>query len=293
MYYRLGHCEPQVKEGDTVKKGQQVATNGTGNGQWAAHCHFDIFKEKPSAWTNFVVGWTKEQVEAVYADPRGLEKTVMPTFDHYGYEWLQDAYYSGKHAFHSGIDLNGKGSGDADLGDPLCSPVDGVVVFVHQGTDSNGGWGDMVVIEESTKKETMKKDFVEQVAMSCGKSKDFFGDNINEKEQDDATKRLKEYREEQEQALTESDGKVSTLTSENSTLSSENSTLKASVKTLTTERDSYKEQVEEIISGKGTTSIIDSETQSETNKTSVLVSIDDFTISQLAGAFFRKIISFK
>ena len=286
MYYRLGHCEPQVKEGDIVKKGQQVATNGTGNGQWPAHCHFDIFKEKPSAWTNFVVGWTKEQVEAVYADPRGLEKTVMPTFDHYGYEWLQDAYYSGKHAFHSGIDLNGKGSGDADLGDPLCSPVDGTVVHVHKGTDSNGGWGDMVVIEESiVKDETMNKDFVEQVALSCGKDKDFFGENINEKEQDDATERLKTYREDQEQALSESESKVSTLTSENSTL-------KASVSTLTTARDSYKAQVDELKKELSSVSSEETKTSDESEVATKSVSIDDFTISQLAGAFFRKIIKF-
>lgn len=283
MYYRLGHCEPQVKEGDIVKKGQQVATNGTGNGQWAAHCHFDIFKEKPSAWTNYVIGWTKEQVEAVYADPRGLEKVVLPLFDHLGYGWLQDADYSGKHAFHSGLDLNGKGSGDADLGDPLCSPVDGVVVFVHNGTDSNGGWGDMVVIEESiVKDESMNKDFVEQVALSCGKSKDFFGDNINEKEQEDAIDRLKKYREEQEQALTTSEGKVSTLTTENVTLNT-------SVNTLTTERDQYKAQVV----GLANKLSEEQEKNSDSNETSKSVSIDDFTLSQLAGAFFRKIISFK
>jgi len=254
MYYRLGHCEPLVKEGDTVKKGQQVATNGTGNGQWAAHCHFDIFKEKPSSWTNFVIGWTKAQVEAVYADPRGLEKIVLPTFDHYGYEWLQDADYSGKHAFHSGLDLNGKGSGDADLGDPLCSPVDGVVVFVHKGTDSNGGWGDIVIIQET--QETMNKDFVQEVALSCGKSKDFFGDNINEKEQQDAAKRLKEYREELEAAVKEAEN---TATAQNSLILE----LQTKVKEL------------------------------ESAKPAESTAIDSYTLSQLAGAFFRKIANLR
>lgn len=262
MYYRLGHCEPLVKEGDTVKKGQKIATNGTGNGQWAVHCHFDIFKEKPSAWTNFVIGWTKAQVEAAYADPRGLEKIVLPTFDHLGYGWLQDADYSGKHAFHSGLDLNGKGSGDADLGDPLCSPVDGVVVFVHHGTDTNGGWGDMVVIEESIiKDETMNKDFVQEVALSCGKSKDFFGDNINEKEQEDAAKRLKEYREEQEKDIVGKNQKIVELTKK--------------------------------IQETPPTSPVASETTTANKETTESLSIDDFTLLQLAGAFFRKIISFK
>ena len=272
MYYRLGHCEPQVKEGDQVKKGQQVATNGTGNGRWAAHCHFDIFKEKPPAWTNFVIGWTKEQVEAVYSDPRGLEKTVLPTFDHLGYGWLQDAYYSGKHAFHSGLDLNGKGSGDSDLGDPLCSPVDGVVVFVHKGTDSNGGWGDMVVIEESTKKETMNKDFVEQVAMSCGKSRDFFGDNLNEKEQEDATKRLKEYREERKKEFIEVYGIA-------------DSRYKLIIE--------LQEKVKKLESPVNTEHSVTQESPTVINENVKASSIDDFTILQLAGAFFRKIISFK
>lgn len=267
MFYRLGHCEPQVKEGDIVKRGQQVATNGTGNGKWPAHCHFDIFKEKPSAWTNFVIGWTKEQVEAVYADPRGLEKVVLPLFDHYGYEWLQDADYSGKHAFHSGLDLNGKGSGDSDLGDPLCSPVDGVVVFVHHGTDSNGGWGDMVIIQE--KQETMTKDFVEQVALSCGKSKDYYGENINEKEQDDATDRLKKYRDERDSQIYSLSAQKVALEAKSENLFSTVEKLKKQVDTITEERDEYKTKLEK------------------------LTSPDDFTLLQLAGAFFRKIISFK
>jgi len=142
----------------------------------------------------------------------------------------------------------------------------------------------MVVIEESiVKDEPMNKDFVEQVALSCGKSKDFFGENINEKEQEDATDRLKKYREEQEQALNDSEGKVSTLTSENSIL-------KANISALTTARDSYKAQAEDLT--KKLASPVEENTDTESNETSKVVSIDDFTLAQLAGAFFRKIIKF-
>lgn len=296
MYYRLGHCEPQVKEGDVVKRGQQVATNGTGNGQWPAHCHFDIFKEKPSAWTNFVIGWTKEQVEAVYADPRGLEKVVLPLFDHYGYEWLQDADYSGKHAFHSGIDLNGKGSGDSDLGDPLCSPVDGVVVFVHHGTDSNGGWGDMVIIQET--QETMTKDFVEQVALSCGKSKDYYGENINEKEQDDATDRLKKYREDQNEAidklttkLQEATDAVETFKGRAGELSDELQKKTEEAKALIIEKETLEDKIKEYENAEKDDEEVSENEEEKEEVANESVTVDSFTAIQLIGALFRKIKS--
>lgn len=147
-YYRYGHVEGLlVKVGAKVKKSQQIARNGTGNGQWYAHCHFDIMTYKPANWTEYVIGKTKSWVEERYADPRGLEKIVMPTFDHLGYGWLEYATYSSGKAYHSGLDLNGKGSGNDDLNDPIYSACDGEVVYAHSGNDSNSGWGDMIVIK--------------------------------------------------------------------------------------------------------------------------------------------------
>lgn len=149
MYYRYGHVDNvKVKVGDKVKKGQRIADNGTGNGQWPAHCHFDILGYKPTAWTEYVIGRTKEWVKEHYANPTGLEKVVLPTFDHYGYKWLDFATYSGGTAWHPGLDLNGKGSGNDDIGDPIFSACDGVVVYVYSGTGKNAGWGDLIVIEE-------------------------------------------------------------------------------------------------------------------------------------------------
>lgn len=148
-YYRYGHVDRiLVKVGDKVKKGQKIAKNGTGNGQWYAHCHFDILTYKPNAFTEFCVGKSKEWVKEHYANPKGLEKIIMPTFHHLGYGWLEDAQYSGGHAFHPGLDLNGAGSGNADLDDPIHSATNGEVVYVYSGTGKNGGWGDMIVIEE-------------------------------------------------------------------------------------------------------------------------------------------------
>lgn len=149
-YHRLGHVEPnvKVKKGDHVKKGQLVAFNGTGNGQWPAHCHYDILTYKPASWGEYVIGKSKQWVKDHYADPRGNERVVMHDFDHIGYGWLQDAQYAGGHAFHPGVDLNGPGSGNLDLGDKLYSPVDGVVEYVYAGTGKNSGWGPMVVILE-------------------------------------------------------------------------------------------------------------------------------------------------
>lgn len=194
----MGHLDPKnsLKVGDTVHKGDVVGDNSTGNGQWAAHCHYDILTYLPSVWTEYVIGKSKDWVAGHYDDPRGMEREVLPMYDHLGYGWLEDANYSGGHAFHSGLDLNGKGSGNADLGDPITSPVDGVVRYVYDGSGSNGGWGGLVVIEEKIIEDPMNKEFVEQVALICGKKKDFYGENLNEKEQKDAAERIKEFREE-------------------------------------------------------------------------------------------------
>ena len=111
-------------------------------------------------------------------------------------------------------------------------------------------------IYKPLKNETMNKDFVQEVALSCGKSKDFFGDNINEKEQQDAAKRLKEYREELEEDVKEAEN---TATAQNSLILE----LQNKVKEL------------------------------ESDKPAESTAIDSYTLSQLAGAFFRKIANLR
>lgn len=150
-YHRFGHCDKVfVKKGDIVKKGQKIATVGTGNGQYSAHLHYDIpTKEIP--WTSYVFGMSLEQVKALYYSPREFRLTVLPTFDHFGWMYLQLATYGSKKCFHPGEDLNGKGSGNSDLGQPIYSACDGEVVYCFSGSGSNAGWGKLLVVKELKK----------------------------------------------------------------------------------------------------------------------------------------------
>ncbi|MFA5993375.1 MAG: hypothetical protein WC823_00275 [Parcubacteria group bacterium] len=170
MYHRFGHAQAHfVKLGDKVKKGQKILTVGTGNGQWSAHCHYDCPQRKLNSWTSYVFGWTSSEVKGSYADPTKNIKTVMPGYDHMGYGYLQSANYgtlkAPKWCYHPGVDLNGKGAGNADLGAPIYSPCDGVVVYdFDDGKALDGGWGRLLVIEETVAKviETTAKVKTEQ-----------------------------------------------------------------------------------------------------------------------------------
>lgn len=161
QYHRFGHLlDVSVKVGDTIVKNQKIGTLGTGNGQWSAHLHYDCPTAKLSAWTGYVFGMSKESVAKLYADPKPWRMIVAPWFDHFGYGYLEHANYGTaavpKWCYHPGEDLNGKGAGNADLGDPIFSPCDGEVVYVFDdGKAKNGGWGKLVVIKEVTAKEIL------------------------------------------------------------------------------------------------------------------------------------------
>lgn len=232
-YYRYGHVDKiKVKVGDKIWKGQLIAQNGTGNGQWYAHCHFDILTYKPIRWTNYVIGQSKAWVEARYADPRGLAKLVMPTYDHLGYGWLWDADYAGKHAFHSGLDLNGEGSGNADLDDPIHSACDGVVEYVYNGSGSNAGWGQIIIIREETMPKTyhVKSCLINAIEDLTG---DDYKKEMSEKEQVRASEDLKDFKEKLElqiENLTEAGKQMGNsykeLIEQNAKITKENSQLK-------------------------------------------------------------------
>ena len=263
-YHRIGHIKPEksLKIGAIVRSEDVVGENSTGNGQWAAHIHYDILTYEPSKWTEYVIGKSKEWIIAHYADPRGFEKSVLPTFDHLGYGWLSPAVYSGKNAVHPGLDLNGKGSGNDDLGDPVHSPCTGVVRYVYHGEGANEGWGGLLVIEEKIIEQPMKKEFVEAIEKLVGEE---YGDNLNEKEQDDAAKKIKKVREEAEDRLQ----RIYTLEEERREL----------IYTLDEERRELSAKL----------------SQCQTNETPDVPTdpIDSYSLTELAGAFFRKLISVK
>lgn len=188
-YTRYGHVNKIfVKVGDMVNIGDKIATNGTGNGQWLAHLHRDHPKEIPKGNYGFYnIGWTKEQTQDAFNDPNGYQKALGDKYDHLGYGWLELANYGTKKApkmcYHPGLDENGNGSGNVDLDDPVYAVSDGVVEYIYSGSDSNGGWGHLIVINETK----MNKEFVKIVSELCGES---YGESLNESEQKDAAKKL-------------------------------------------------------------------------------------------------------
>lgn len=184
-FHRYGHLQSiSVKLGDTVKAGQKIGENGTGNGQWPAHLHYDIPLKKLAAWTKYVFGMTKEQVAAAYGNPEPYRKIVAPWFDHFGWQYLQLADYSGKTCYHPGEDLNGVGAGNADLGMTVYSATDGVVVHCDDVTTSNGGWGKLLVIQEVTSNQEAEPMITKELQTAIEKvvGKDY-GDTFSESEQ--------------------------------------------------------------------------------------------------------------
>ena len=149
-YFRYGHAADLfVKVGDIVKKGQKIGTIGKGGpNNFSAHVHFDIPKNKLANWTSFVINKSKEFVAENYADPEPFKKIVLPNFSHEGLDYLEFWKYPGGPAYHPGDDLN-SGSGDSDFGHPFFSACDGIVVYAYAGTDSNNGWGKLLVVEEN------------------------------------------------------------------------------------------------------------------------------------------------
>lgn len=147
----FAHCDKNfVRKGDkVVKHVTPIGTVGTGNGQWYAHLHFSISEGlTPQQLKKYVAGWSKEKVQSFYKDPRKInfEKMFGRKMDvgNFGYDWLQWIGYG----YHPGVDVNGLGGGNTDFGYPFKASCDGVVVWEERTWFKNGGWGNLVIVEE-------------------------------------------------------------------------------------------------------------------------------------------------
>lgn len=203
--FRLGHVNKIfVRVGDEVKKGDKIATNGNANGKWLAHCHLDGFYEFDDPFF-YNIGWSKEATDKKFFDTTSYSKIVMPSFDHYGLEWLQWHNYGTasrpRASWHPGVDLNGPGAGNADFDEPLHAPCDGKVKFVGARSD----WGNIIIIEE---KMSEKNHDVKEIMKVAKSHLDIdAGNRINKREDDEIAGAIINLVEENKRLKNESDEK--------------------------------------------------------------------------------------
>lgn len=151
MIHLFGHMDKNfVKKGEKViKHVTPVGTVGTGNGQYFAHLHHSISEGLTvDELYKYINGWTKDKVKKFYLDPSktDYEKMFGRKMDvgGFGYGYLQ---WTGK-GYHPGVDVNGLGGGNTDFGYPFKSSVTGTVVYEWRGWTKNGGWGNLIMVEE-------------------------------------------------------------------------------------------------------------------------------------------------
>lgn len=140
-----------VKKGDKVLKYvTPIGTLGTGNGQYPAHLHFSISEGLTTTQLyNYISGWSKQKVQSFYTDPTKIidfETMFGRKMDvgNFGYAFLQWVGYG----FHPGVDVNGLSGGNTDFGYAFKSSCSGTVVLETRTWFKNGGWGNLIIIEE-------------------------------------------------------------------------------------------------------------------------------------------------
>jgi len=158
-YHLFAHMDRnKVRVGDKVTKYKTlIGTVGKGNtNNFAAHLHFSISEGLTvDELYNYINGWSIEKIKKYYKDPRNIDFDKMfgrsVDVGKKGYDWLQPI--SGI-SFHPGVDVNGHGGGDTDFGYEFTSSCNGVVIHETRTEESNGGWGNLIIIEEKDADET-------------------------------------------------------------------------------------------------------------------------------------------
>lgn len=138
-----------VKKGDKViAHVTPIGTIGDGNGQYYAHLHFSVSDGlTPEQLRAYISGWSKEKVQQFYRKPDvDFEKMFGKKVDvgNFGYGWLDWVGYG----WHPGVDVNGLSGGNSDFGMPFKASCSGVVVYEWRGWTKNGGWGNLIMVQE-------------------------------------------------------------------------------------------------------------------------------------------------
>lgn len=138
-----------VKKGDKVEKYKTVlGTVGDGNGQYFAHLHFSISEGlTPAQLIKYVGSWSKAEVQKRYEKPEvDFDEMFGRKMDvgKKGYDWLDWIGYG----YHPGVDVNGLGGGNTDFGYPFKASCDGEVIYEKRTWFKNGGWGNLIMVEE-------------------------------------------------------------------------------------------------------------------------------------------------
>jgi hypothetical protein len=158
MYHLFAHNEKNfVKLGDKVTAYKtKLGSIGTANGSYFAHLHHSWSDGLTVAQLrSYIKDWSVEKVKKYYKKPTcdytkmfGRKMDVGKA----GWGWLDNI----GNGFHPGLDINGLGGGNSDIGYEYTSDCDGEVIYVSN-TKFKDGWGKIIIIDDTIKTPTPPK----------------------------------------------------------------------------------------------------------------------------------------
>jgi len=158
MKYHFAHLNKiNVVIGQKITKGDVIGLMGR-SGTKSVHLHFEIVKVFRGV-TDYTRGLSRAKVLEYYENPYNTNWRSIAPFSHLGWDWLSDI---GGGQLHPGIDIN-SGVGDSDLNTPIKSPINGVVYYAND--DTNSGWGKHIFIDETNQGEQMS--VIEELQKAC------------------------------------------------------------------------------------------------------------------------------